>query len=486
MVRCSLLSVLDGKRMKKRGEGMGLKLTATWGLLAVMALLSGCATNSIFSSYPSQVENIKLQVSVGDFSGAQAALAKKSMGADKMLYLMERGRISQMAGDIEASIQDFETVLEEFEAKEEAAKITAGGVASGAGAVMLNENAIPYKGDTYERIFVHSFQALNFLGEQNLEAAAVEVRRANLEQKLALLDNEDELIEAQEDDEKAQILNRNKGYEAKFSSLTTMASTVKNSFQNAYSFYISGLIYEINGDANDAYIDYKKALEIYPANSYLRGDVARLAKRLAMTEDFEQIKDSVAPEKMAFPAKGEGKLVVLYEQGYVPEKQEVNILIDLRGMPNNMVFPTYFEHALLRRPLVIGLGGKRLGETETVVQPSAMAARALSDRIPAMIVRQGLRILAREKIHDNQNGSVFGVLAGLGQLLLNRADLRSWLTLPAEVQIMHAPAGAGEQTLTLNNGGMSAEVAIKVLPGRTTVVHVIEAGGQLHSRVVTI
>jgi len=49
---------------------------------------------------------------------------------------------------------------------------------------MPNENAIPYRGDTYERIFVHSFQALNFLGERNPEAAGVEVRRANLAQRL--------------------------------------------------------------------------------------------------------------------------------------------------------------------------------------------------------------------------------------------------------------------------------------------------------------
>jgi len=477
----------DGKRMKNWGEGMGVKVTTIWGLLGVIALLSGCATNSIFSSYPSQVENIKLQVSIGDFAGAQAVLAKKSMGADKMLYLMERGRISQMAGDTEASIQDFQAVLAEFEAKEAAAKITASGVASSAGAVILNENAIPYRGDIYERVFVHSFQALNFLSERNLDAAAVEVRRANLEQKLALQENESELIEAEEeDDNKAKILSDNKGYASKFPALTTIAGTVKNSFQNAYTFYISGLIYEINGGVNDAYIDYKKALEIYPANSYIRGDVARLAKRLSMEEDFKQIKDTVSAAKMASPEENEGKLVVLYEQGYVPERQEINVLFDIMGVPNNMVFPTYSEIAPPSRSLVISLAGERLGETETVVQPSAMAARALSDRMPGMIVRQGLRIIAREKMKDNQASSVFGALVGLGQLFLNRADLRSWLMLPAEVQIMHAPARHGEQVLTLRNGSVNSDVAINIQSGRTTVVHVIEAGGQLHSRAITI
>jgi len=465
---------------------MSVKITVLWGMLGVSALLSGCATNSIFTPYPSQVEGIKQQIATGEFGAAQSALEKKSQGSDKVLYLMERGRISQIADDTATSIQDFEAVLAEFEAVEAQAKITASGAAGKASAVMLNENAIPYQGETYERIFVHSFQALNFLRQKDLEAAAVEVRRANLEQQLALRENEEALTRAEKQDDKAMILGQNRNYEQKFSSLTSMAAKVKNSFQNAYSFYISGLIYELNGDYNDAYIDYKKALEIYPKNSYLRGDVARLAQRLDMTEDFEQIKDSVDVEKMAYPAKGEGKLVVLYEQGYVPEKKEINVLIDLRGVPNNMVFPTYFNNQLPRRPLVVGLGGARLGETETIVQPSAMAAKALSERMPGMIVRQGLRVIAREKMKDNQMDSAFGALAGLGQLLLNRADLRSWLTLPAEVQIMHAVADVGQQTLTLRDGIHSDELTIDVQPGRTTLVHVIAAGGRLRARAITI
>ncbi|MBL1259266.1 MAG: hypothetical protein COB33_001895 [Thiotrichaceae bacterium] len=115
--------------MEKRGEGGRLKVAVIWGLLGVMVLLSGCATHSIFSSYPAQMESIKLQVSIGDFSGAQEALARKSKGADKILYLMERGRISQIAGDSEMSIRDFQLVLAEFEAKEEAVKISARGMA---------------------------------------------------------------------------------------------------------------------------------------------------------------------------------------------------------------------------------------------------------------------------------------------------------------------------------------------------------------------
>ncbi len=469
---------------------MELKKSVLWGTLSCVALLSGCATSSVFSPYPSQVAGIKQQVAVGEFAAARTVLEKKSQGADKLLYLMERGRIAQISGDIESSIGDFEQVLAEFEAKEAAAKITASGTVGKAGAVLLNENAIPYAGESYERIFVHSFQALNFLGQKNLEAAGVEVRRANLEQELALRENEADVIKAEAQDadagKEAMIMGQNRDYKQKFSSLTSLSSKVKNSFQNAYSFYISGLIYEIRGEYNDAYIDYKKALEIYSNNRYLRDDVVRLAQQLGMDEDLQQLKGSAIKDDLKRPAKGEGKLVVLYEQGYVPEKKEVNILIDLRGVPNNMVFPTYLNQPQNYRPLVIGLDGQRLGETETIVVPAAMAAKALEERLLGMIVRQGLRVIAREEISNHQMNSAFDVLAGIGQLLLNRADLRSWLMLPAEVQILHAAAGKGEQTLTLRDGIHSREITVDIRPGRVTVVHVIAAGGRLHARVVTI
>ncbi len=468
---------------------MKVKGVVVWGLFFAV-LLSGCATNSLFSPYPLQAEVIKQKIMAGEFSAAQMLLGKQSQGADKILYLMERGRISQIAGNIDASVQDFEQVLDLFEANEAAAKMTASGAISKAGAIMLNENAMPYRGETYERVFVHSFQALNFLNQRNLEAAAVEVRRANLEQQQALLEYEDDLNKAEQQDTKARnkamILANNRNYKQKFSSLTSLSSKVKNSFQNAYTFYISGLIYEINGEYNDAYIDYKKALEIYPDNSYLRGDVVRLARYLGMEEDLERIKGRVSEEKMVSLAKGESRVVVLYEQGYAPEKQEINLFLDLYGVPNNMVFPTYVNHKKNYRPLVVGLSGDRLGETETIVEISAMAAKALEERLPGIIVRQGLRAIAREHWNDRHQDNLFGALAGLGQLLLNRADLRSWLTLPAEVQILHTVVNGGQQTLTLSNGLYNDEMSIQVSPGQTTVIHVIAAGGRLHTRAITL
>ncbi|MEI8618891.1 hypothetical protein P4S63_22420 [Pseudoalteromonas sp. B193] len=46
--------------------------------------------------------------------------------------------------------------------------------------------------------------------------------------------------------------------------------SIKNGFQNAYTFYLSALLYQSAKQYDDAYIDYKKALAIQPNNIYLQ------------------------------------------------------------------------------------------------------------------------------------------------------------------------------------------------------------------------
>ncbi|TPW18456.1 MAG: hypothetical protein FD130_234, partial [Halothiobacillaceae bacterium] len=240
--------------------------------------LTGCATSSVFTPYPDQMKITKQQLANGQYQEAQKALAEYRDSADKILYLMERGRVNQIANNPAESITDFTAVIDGFKANEERAQITASGTSSKIGAVALNDNVIPYEGEPYERVFVYQFQALNFLFQNKIDSAIVEVRRANLEQVAALKAYEDEVDEALQNDEERQAqsaLESNSAYNNTLAGLSQLAGKVKYSFQNAYTFYVSGLIYEAQGEANDAYIDYKKALEIYPDNPYLLAAVTR-------------------------------------------------------------------------------------------------------------------------------------------------------------------------------------------------------------------
>ncbi len=81
---------------------------------------------------------------------------------------------------------------------------------------------------------------------------------------------------------------------------------------------------------------------------------------------------------------------------------------------------------------------------------AALAARALSEQMPGILTRQVARAVAKGTAayaaENSNNGYVqLGVL--LYNLFSEQADLRSWLTLPAHIQVLSAWVKPGTQTV---------------------------------------
>ncbi len=455
--------------------------------MSVVMMLGGCAGSSIFTSYPTQIQPIKQQIQAKQYTAAQTALEGHRDDADKILYMMERGRISQLANDKKSSIEDFKQVIEAMEANEEKATISLTGAAAQGSALLTNDNAIPYAGDGYERVFVHQYQAMNYLFSNDLGAARVEVKRANIEQQMALNEHEDELADAEE--EGREYAEKNSAFMDAFAAMESVAGKVKDSFQNAYTFYVSGVIYEILGKPNDAYIDYKKALEIFPDNIYVQKDVLRLAKQLDMRNDYDLYKKRYTFKEVS-PGKNEGELVVLFEHGYVPAKTEVMVGIFTGQHLQKVAFPIYALQWQAPSSLRVSIeGGASIGETSPIVYVQSMAVKALQEKLPAMLTRQILRVVAKKKMAEKA-GDAGGPLAQLGASIFNviseNADRRSWLTLPSDAQILRSSLPQGEYQLNLNNGKAMGTMKIKVEPGKKTVVRVVSTGQTLHTDAIVM
>ena len=97
-----------------------------------------------------------------------------------------------------------------------------------------------------------------------------------------------------------------------------------------------------------------------------------------------------------------------------------------------------------------------------------------------IMVRQALRIIARERAKDGMNNSALGFISGLANLILNRADLRSWLTLPAGAQIMFAHLDAGKHVIDLRAGGLLQTQNLDIVAGQTLILHVVALDGRFH------
>ena len=465
--------------------GMG-SAVRSFSLVSAALLLGGCASSSIFTSYPSQMQPIKQQVQAKQYKLAQTALDSHREDADKILYMMERGRVSQIANDKKSSIEDFKQVIEAMEANEDKAKISLTDTAAQGSALLTNDNAIPYTGDGYERVFVHQYQAMNYLFSNDLDAARVEVKRANIEQQVALNEHEDELAAAEE--KGREFADGNKTFMDAFSAMESVAGKVKNSFQNAYTFYVSGLIYEILGKPNDAYIDYKKALEIFPDNVYVQKDVLRLAKQLSMKDDYETFKKRYSVEA-SNPGKDEGELVVLFEHGFAPAKTETSVPVFTGKQVQKVAFPIYALQWQPPSSLKVSIEGKgTVGETSPIVYVQAMAVKALQEELPAMLTRQILRVVAKKEMAEQAGkASPWAKLgADIFNIVSENADRRSWLTLPNDAQILRSPLPQGEYQLNLNNGKAAGVMKVKVEPGKRTVVRVVSTEQTMHTDAIVM
>jgi hypothetical protein len=449
-------------------------------IVFAVSFLGGCAMSSMFTAYPDQAQSFRQAISkdgvgvVVDKNAILLDLEEERDSADHMLYMMERGRINQISDAFNDSKIDFEQVIDAFEEQDLAATVQLGETAAQGASLLTNDNAIPYKGSGYERIFVHHHQAFNYLGKKDLDGAAVEFRKVALEQRILLEQHEKEVTEAYEDAEENSIDVDTLSNQ--FAGLDTIAGKVKSSFQNAYTFYASAAFWEATGELNSALIDYKKAFEINSDNDYLKQDIARVSKKLGDRVDKAQTNEA---------KPGQGSVVVLFEEGFVPAKSEIKIPIPtFDGGFISLAFPYYETDfwPVAQTLRVMGSDFDELGATKEVVDVGALAVKDLKEQIPQLLVRQALRGFAKYQL-QKQSGDHLGFAGQLAASLYNvvseSADRRSWLTLPQSAQVMRFNVDAGEQILNLATTTTQTKVKLDVFENRTIFLRVIGVNNQL-------
>ena len=413
---------------------------------------------------------------------------------DLILYNMERGRYAQVIGNLDVSMTDFSASMDKIRRNDEKALFSASAFGANVAATMVNDNAIPYEGEGYERVLLHHYQALNYLKKKDLDGAGVEVRRANAEQNEALKRFEKELDGAREEAEKKRISGNSTRIDTQYAQMDEVAGKVKNSFQNAYTFYVSGFIYELLRQPNDAYIDYKKALEIYPENSYLQKDVLRLAAELDMREELDTLKQRFPQENKLFIAAGgtaAGELLVMFEDGFVPQKHEIKIPLPVgKAGIIAIAFPIYQERWSSQVPVRILNKNELIGSTEPICDVRALAVKALKEKAPVIATRQIIRAIAKGATAaeaKKQMGDLGQFATTIWNLVSENADLRSWLTLPANAQILRATLPAGRYSLTLQHplAGGPKNIDVEIVANGKTVLHVVRTGHQMYNSVTT-
>lgn len=466
------------------------------GLLLAGLLLGGCASRwqDLFVSYSDQMVPLRNQLLLGHAAEALPKVRESTPGDDTyVLDQLERGRIAWLAGQDAISKQGFAAADSRLAWEDNQARYRLSQGLAQAGSLLTNDQTMAYRAPDYERTMLHHYLALNYLQRGDAEGALVEVRRANQVQERALKARADEVRKAKEKSEESEAEGEMRQLMSRGApELDRLIGQVKNGFQNAYTFYFSGVLYEAAGDLNDAWVDYQRGYQIAPDNQSLQDALLRLARLRGSPDELKETEKKVG-RKAPPLAKDQGQLVVLFEDGLIPARREIFLPLPISTSSGDfrtftVAVPYYDNRASDTGPLTVSVG-KQAGRTSSLVRLEALAAKDLQERLPGMLTRQALRLVAKEQLRRSaakEGGDVGNILVGIFNTLSERADTRSWLTLPAEASSWQGVLPAGEVQLRLGAGSAMRTLPLTVHAGRTTLVWVQRLGAGLSTRVMPL
>jgi hypothetical protein len=211
-----------------------------------------------------------------------------------------------------------------------------------------------------------------------------------------------------------------------------------------------------------AWQSYRKAAAIRPDNPYFAADAARAG-------------GSVAPNP------GAARLVVFYDQDFIPMRESLEVPIPLyTGF--SVQIPKYPSVPFHENSVSVA-GSSGAGAAALAVSVRSLAARDLKEQMPGIVARNVTRAVtqAGAQAAVNASGNEY---AQLGMFLFNvvvsacrSADTRSWRTLPSSQQVWCDPGMApGVYDVAVSVDGRTITARVPLAAGETRVLWIADAG----------
>jgi hypothetical protein len=451
-----------------------------------VALLAGCATTTNYYT------NLSKLVSEGKYADAVSLneTSKENVYGKKnaLLYYLDNGMLLHYNGNYEQSSEAFE------KAKKYSEEYFTKSITTEASTFLINDNMRPYYGEDFEQALVRVFGALNyvFIGK-----------------------NEDALVEARQVDHFLTTLKVNYGVKDVYT-------------EDAFVRYLMGMLYENDGNTNDAFISYRQALEGY--KSYVKNygvstpqelifDAMRTAKKLGFGDELKEIQDKYGVKPADVP-KTNGEIVVVNYNGLAPEKIdhffEISVgkgwiyveNMDAKGEEEQqkeqaqalftsvasddqvrMAFPKYVKENYSIQSFE-AKSGDLTAKGVVTEDVGAIAEKGLEDRINRIraktIARGIIKYILTQKVASKVKESSGEASAWLAKTLMKTvssatevSDKRCWRSLPDKINIARLSLPEGSHSVELkfydkNNTIIDTRILndIKVIKGKKTFVAV--------------
>lgn len=414
-------------------------------ILLLSVFLTACANNP-FRSYKSETDNLIYQVNQGRL---KPAITKLSQNKTDIMSHFETGSLYRMDDNYQASTASFNFVssyINLWLASFHNGKLGAAGDTLQSG--LINDKAIDYQVKDYEKVMLSTYLALNNISLKQPDYARIEIKRMyEIEDRIK---NYRSVQYAKEQNQLSpkgiptyQQFQAKSARNYNFAYLNSEAVLqLKNSYENAFSHYLAGFIFESLGENSLARPGYLRAFELNPNNRLIQTSINNLDHG-----------------NTSMP--GSTNLLVIEEVGHAPQLQSQSFTLPWVQTLNNNTCLIALKFSLpklvpdnLDHMVSFTLDGKQALTPYFMTDINLMAARYLRDNLPNLFTTNIIRSVRDYTLQGGacNNGVTLAdlALAGLGQFL-NNADERTWVMLPAQIYVARIKLPRGSHVLTVNN-----------------------------------
>ena len=435
-----------------------LKFTTKKYLALVICLLVfGCANNPL-SSYSRNMTSTITNLQQGNLSQSEAKLTK----SNSLLYYLEHGTLMRMSVNYPQSNKDFINAQGFIDAWIDSFHNgTLGNVSDTMEASLINDKVLDYLAKDYEKVMILTYKSLNFMSVNDIDSSRVEIMRMyNLEdiiqnyrdsQYAKSAENAKHAPRGFPSYDKFQSDNQNKYDFDAINSPEVMA--LKNSYQNAFSHYLAGFIFEALGEMSLARPGYVRARQLNPNNKIISQAIADI-------------------DTKNLPDKNSTDLLLVEEVGHAPELKSVRFSIPFtlnRGQTSciNAVTISFPELILSKenyKNINLSVDGI-IEQTALFTDFNLMAARYLHDNLPNIFLRNTIRAakdITLQQTLCSAGGSIGSLLAVIGGIVLGSADERTWSLLPSTINVKRIRLNKGEHVVRVTNNGRMHETKVNL------------------------
>lgn len=405
-------------------------------LVGSLLSLGGCATYS----NSTQLRSIEIFLAAQQPEAALKALeSRRYAKRDEVLFLLNKGMLLRRSGRLAES----NTV---FEATKQLMKQLYGiSIREQTTALVINDATRSYVGYEYEQVLLYVYKALNYLELGEIEEARVEVMQMDV----------------------------------RLRELGKAAAGVE-----AFGRYVAGMVFEQRREWNDAMVAYRKAYRAYKRRQngsgyvprFLQYDLLRLAQRQGLRNEVRKYRKefNITRWQSVRERTKLGELVFLMHNGLAPVKRE-NSVMSFAPRANHTVrisLPYYPDY-----PAMTYRGRIKIADRTTQSIPveniDELARRSLERRMGVITARAIARAVikaemakkAREE-SSKKNEPLLGFLMEVATVFTERADTRSWTTLPYNIQMVRVSLPPGVYDLEAEfSADFQSAVQTRTFPG---------------------